>query len=51
VPQDPDGGFGIGGVGLGLWIVKRYVQAQRGRVLALRRPGGGTVIEVRLAAR
>jgi signal transduction histidine kinase len=49
-PQDREGVPGVGGVGLGLWIVKRYVQAQRGRVAALRRPGGGTVIEVRLAA-
>jgi signal transduction histidine kinase len=49
-PQDRKGGPDIGGVGLGLWIVKRYVQAQRGRVVALRRSGGGTVIEVRLAA-
>jgi signal transduction histidine kinase len=49
-PQDRGGVAGVGGVGLGLWIVKRYVQAQRGRVVALRRPGGGTVIEVRLPA-
>ncbi|MDT7544323.1 MAG: two-component system, NtrC family, sensor histidine kinase KinB [Actinomycetota bacterium] len=49
-PQDRAGVPGVGGVGLGLWIVKRYVQAQRGRVVALRRPGGGTVIEVRLPA-
>lgn len=38
----------VGGVGLGLYIVKRYVEAQRGRVTALRREGGGTVIEIRL---
>ncbi|MCU1591024.1 MAG: multi-sensor signal transduction histidine kinase [Frankiales bacterium] len=37
-----------GGAGLGLYIVKRYVEAQRGRVTARRRDGGGTVIEVRL---
>ena len=37
-----------GGAGLGLYIVKRYVEAQHGRVEALPRPGGGTVIEVRL---
>jgi signal transduction histidine kinase len=36
------------GAGLGLYIVKRYVEAQRGRVAALRREGGGTVMEVRL---
>jgi signal transduction histidine kinase len=47
-PQARSGVPGVGGVGLGLWIVKRYVQAQRGRVVALRRAGGGTVIEVRL---
>ncbi|MDT7537179.1 MAG: two-component system, NtrC family, sensor histidine kinase KinB [Actinomycetota bacterium] len=37
-----------GGAGLGLYIVKRYVEAQQGRVAALAREGGGTVIEVRL---
>lgn len=37
-----------GGVGLGLYIVQRYVEAQRGRVLARPRDGGGTVVEVRL---
>jgi signal transduction histidine kinase len=37
-----------GGAGLGLYIVKRYVEAQHGKVLALARPGGGTIIEVRL---
>ena len=37
-----------GGAGLGLYIVKRYVEAQRGQVTALQRDGGGTVIEVRL---
>jgi signal transduction histidine kinase len=36
------------GVGLGLYIVKRYVEAQGGRVVARAREGGGTVIEVRL---
>ena len=38
----------VGGAGLGLYIVKQYVEAQRGKVCALGRPGGGTVIEVRL---
>ena len=37
-----------GGVGLGLYIVRRYVEAQRGTVLARPRAGGGTVVEVRL---
>lgn len=37
-----------GGAGLGLYIVRRYVEAQRGRVTALRRAGPGTRIEVRL---
>ena len=37
-----------GGVGLGLYIVNRYVVAQHGRVRARPRDGGGTVIEVRL---
>ncbi|MCU1673568.1 MAG: multi-sensor signal transduction histidine kinase [Frankiales bacterium] len=36
------------GSGLGLWIVRRYLEAQDGRVCARRRAGGGTVIEVRL---
>jgi signal transduction histidine kinase len=49
-PHSEAGASGAGGVGLGLWIVKRYLQAQRGRVAALQRPGGGTVIEVRLPA-
>lgn len=39
---------GVGGAGLGLYIVKRYVEAQRGHVAAQARQGGGTVIEVRL---
>lgn len=38
---------GVGGAGLGLYIVKRYVEAQRATVQALSRPGGGTIIEVR----
>jgi NtrC-family two-component system sensor histidine kinase KinB len=37
-----------GGVGLGLWIVRRYVEAQGGTVSASLREGGGTVVEVRL---
>jgi signal transduction histidine kinase len=36
------------GAGLGLWIVRRYLEAQGGSVSAQRRSGGGTVIEVRL---
>ena len=38
----------VNGAGLGLWIVRRYLDAQGGTVTAQRRPGGGTVIEVRL---
>lgn len=38
------------GVGLGLWIVRRYVEAQGGTVVAALRDGGGTVVEVRLPA-
>jgi signal transduction histidine kinase len=38
----------VTGAGLGLWIVRRYLEAQGGRVAARRRSGGGTVIEVRL---
>jgi len=37
-----------GGVGLGLWIVRRYLESQGGGVVAMRREGGGTVIEARL---
>lgn len=40
----------VPGVGLGLWIVRRYVDAQGGTVRALPRPGGGTVVEVTLPA-
>ena len=38
----------VGGAGLGLYIVSRYVEAQGGRVSAQRREGGGSVLEVRL---
>lgn len=38
----------IGGAGLGLYIVSRYVEAQGGRVSAQRRKGGGSILEVRL---
>jgi two-component system, NtrC family, sensor histidine kinase KinB len=41
---------GSSGAGLGLWIVRRTVEAQQGRVVALAREGGGTVVEVRLPA-
>lgn len=37
-----------GGAGLGLWIVRRYVEAQGGTVSAALREGGGTVVEVSL---
>jgi signal transduction histidine kinase len=47
--EQGDGGQSpAGGAGLGLYIVKRYVEAQHGQVRALARAGGGTVIEVRL---
>jgi signal transduction histidine kinase len=50
VRSDPGAGGppAAGGAGLGLFIVKTYVEAQNGRVAALLRPGGGTIIEVRL---
>ena len=38
------------GAGLGLWIVRRTVEAQGGQVSAAERPGGGTVVQVRLPA-
>ncbi|CAN5248615.1 ATP-binding protein [soil metagenome] len=39
---------GPSGAGLGLWIVRRTVQAQGGSVSAAPREGGGTVLTVRL---
>jgi signal transduction histidine kinase len=39
---------GVGGSGLGLWIVRRTVEAQGGQVAAAPRVGGGTVVHVRL---
>jgi signal transduction histidine kinase len=45
---EPEARPSVGGAGLGLYIVRRYVEAQGGRVVAHRRDGGGTVIEVRL---
>lgn len=41
---------GPSGAGLGLWIVRRTVEAQQGSVSAAPRDGGGTVIRVRLPA-
>ena len=38
------------GSGLGLFVVKRTVEALRGRVEIASRPGQGTVVEVRLPA-
>ncbi|WP_289009654.1 PAS domain S-box protein [uncultured Thermomonospora sp.] len=40
----------FGGIGLGLYIVKRLAQAQRGDVAAHSRPGGGTVMRLTLPA-
>ena len=37
----------VGGTGLGLYIVRRYVEAQGARVTVRQREGGGTVLEVR----
>ena len=50
VRSDQGGGLyaSAGGAGLGLYIVKRYVEAQNGGVTAHRRDGGGTIIEVRI---
>jgi len=39
---------GPSGAGLGLWIVRRNVEAQGGSVSAAHREGGGTVVTVRL---
>lgn len=41
---------GPSGAGLGLWIVRRTVEAQGGTVAAAAREGGGTVVTVRLPA-
>jgi signal transduction histidine kinase len=38
----------FGGVGLGLYIVRRLIDRQSGWVALRPRPGGGTVVEVRL---
>ena len=38
----------FGGVGIGLFIVRRLAEAQHGEVTALSRPGGGTVMRLRL---
>ncbi|HEY0358979.1 MAG TPA: ATP-binding protein [Mycobacteriales bacterium] len=38
----------FGGVGLGLYIVRRLIDRQNGWVALRPRPGGGTVVEVRL---
>jgi signal transduction histidine kinase len=48
--ETPRDGRTVGGAGLGLYIVRRYVEAQHGRVRARRRDGGGTIMEVRLPA-
>lgn len=42
------GALDPGGAGLGLWIVRRTVEAQGGHVTAARRPQGGTAVVVRL---
>ena len=38
----------FGGVGIGLFIVRRLAEAQHGEVTAMPRPGGGTVMRLRL---
>jgi signal transduction histidine kinase len=43
-------GGGPGGAGLGLWIVRRTVEAQGGTVTLTPRSGGGSVVQVRLPA-
>jgi len=38
----------FGGVGIGLFIVRRLAEAQHGDVIASSRPGGGTAMRLRL---
>src|SRR5215469_15551990 len=38
----------FGGVGIGLFIVRRLAEAQHGEVMASSRPGGGTTMRLRL---
>ena len=38
----------FGGIGLGLYIVRQLARAQGGEVTAEARPGGGTVMRLRL---
>ena len=38
----------FGGVGIGLYIVRQLAEAQHGEVTAMSRPGGGTVMRLRL---
>lgn len=44
--SDPQGNFGVG-----LWIVRRNVEALRGRVQARNRPGGGLEVSLELPLR
>jgi two-component system phosphate regulon sensor histidine kinase PhoR len=46
--RSPRGGAARGGVGLGLYLVRRLVERQNGWVSLRPRDGGGTVAEVRL---
>ena len=38
----------FGGVGIGLFIVRRLAEAQHGEVAASSRPGGGTIMRLRM---
>jgi len=49
-PMSASWRFGSRGVGLGLAIAKKFVEAHGGSIIARNRPGGGTVMTIKLQA-